>query len=346
MADSDLVSHRTAIVSLLVLTVLAYANSFYGTFQFDDLSAILEDPRLENPSVFLSHLGQMVRPFLKLTFMVDRQVYGDIPTGYHLLNFLLHLGSALLIYGILFDSLRLYRKKGNGAADAGFFGVPFWTALLFLIHPIGTEAVTYISGRPTGLMAFFYLVAFYLYLRSTGTEEGRAKFFPWYPAALLSFGLSLLSKEAAITLPVALFVFDAVIRRQKGGDLLRSFFRLHLPFWAILFLFLLFGAFHPRYSFLFRYSFEVRPLYENFLTQVNTIVYALSLFFLPGRQNFDHDLPVFTSILQGPVFFFSHFLGCSYGRGLPLSSPGAFFFFRRSVVLPPPDPHEFAPSPV
>ncbi len=80
--------------------------------------------------------------------------------GYHLLNLLLHLGSGLLIYCIIARAVADERSV-----------VPFWTSLLFLIHPIATETVTYISGRASGLMTFFYLLAFFLYIKAS--EEFR-----------------------------------------------------------------------------------------------------------------------------------------------------------------------------
>ena len=82
------------------------------------------------------------------SFLLDRSLYGNSSTGYHLLNLLLHLGSGLLVYLILTRAVTKESKH-----------IPFWTAVLFLIHPIQTETVTYISGRASGLMAFFYLLA-------------------------------------------------------------------------------------------------------------------------------------------------------------------------------------------
>jgi protein O-mannosyl-transferase len=334
MAESNRTLHRRAVFLLPALAILAYANSFWGTFQFDDVATILEDPRLESLSSFFSSAGRMIRPAVKLTFLADRRLFGDHPAGYHLLNLLLHLGSGLLIYRIL---LRALSCKPEKAAPGGFPALPFWTGLLFLMHPLGTETVTYISGRPTGLMAFFYLASVYLYIRSTDAEDGAVASFPAYLGAILCFGLSLLSKEAAITLPAALLLYDLVIRGRGVGELRHSFLRRHLPFWAVLFLFLLAGAFHPRYSFLFRYGLEVRPGYENFLTQVHTVAYSLSLFFLPWRLNFDHDLPVYGSILQGPVLFslalLAGILAAAFGlmRRRPFISFGLLWFFLHLI---------------
>ena len=112
-------------VLLVALTAATYAGAFRGDFQYDDLFAILINPHLETWETFVGHLDHMVRPLLYATFLIDRFLYGNSPAGYHLLNLLLHLGSGLLVYRILARAV---------TEDTRY--VPFWTALLFLIHPI------------------------------------------------------------------------------------------------------------------------------------------------------------------------------------------------------------------
>jgi tetratricopeptide (TPR) repeat protein len=312
--------------------LIAYANSFFGAFQFDDFPTILEDSRLDSLAAFCSQLTHMIRPFLKFTFFLDRRLYGENPLGYHLLNFLLHLGSALLVYVILRQA-----SASSAAAAASGGGalapVPFWTALLFLVHPIATETVTYISGRATGLMAFCFLAALCLFITSTESERNPTIFSLRYWGALLCFGLSLLSKEAAVTLPVALLLWDVVLRRRRGTALRQAFLRWHLLFWVLLLLFLLLAYLHPRYAYLARYSLALRPWYENLLSQVNTVCFALSLFFVPSLLNFDHDLPLYRSLWQWPtplsLLLLAALLAAAFfsRRKAPLLSFGLFWFF-------------------
>src|SRR5438094_4108740 len=178
---------------LLTVTVVTYAGVVHGDFQFDDSSTILENPHLDRWSTFIGHLDHMVRPVLYATFLVDRSLYGDSATGYHLLNLLLHLSSGLLVYRIL-----------THAVAGGTKHLPFWTALLFLIHPIQTETVTYISGRASGLMAFWYLLALVLYIKRSEHQDDRRVSRLHLFGAVTSFLLSLTSKETAVTFPLAL----------------------------------------------------------------------------------------------------------------------------------------------
>ncbi|HKU50934.1 MAG TPA: hypothetical protein VJQ25_00585, partial [Nitrospira sp.] len=145
-----------------MIPVTLYLSAFQGDFHYDDFSSLFENSHLDHWRTFFGHLDHMVRPVLYATFLLDRSLYGPDPTGYHLLNLLLHMSAGLLMYCIL-----------SRAVDERSC-VPFWTSLLFLIHPIATETVTYISGRATGLMTFFYLSALFLYIKTT-EESGTKK---------------------------------------------------------------------------------------------------------------------------------------------------------------------------
>jgi tetratricopeptide (TPR) repeat protein len=305
-----------------MVTVATYAGAPQGAFQYDDLSTILMNPHLESWDTFVGHLDHMVRPLLYATFLVDRSLYGTNPTGYHLLNLLLHLGSGLLVYRILTHAVTEETRH-----------VPFWTALLFLIHPIQTETVTYISGRASGLMAFWYLLALFLYLKRSEHQDDRRVAWLYLFGPVTSFLLSLASKEAAMTFPLALLLWDVAIRRLDGAALRKAFLSDHLPFWFVLLAVVAWTWWHPRYNALAQFSFGIRPLWDNMLSELNAVTYALLLFFCPRKQNFDHDLPLMHSLFQWPLPLELLFLGGLAAaallavRRLPLLSFGIGWFF-------------------
>ena len=274
-------------ILLLAVTAAAFAGSFHGDFQYDDSLTILDNPHVELFHTFISHLDHMVRPVLYATFLVDRSLYGLNPVGYHLLNLLLHLGSGLLLYRILTNVV---------PDEAG--SIPSWTALLFLIHPIVTETVTYISGRASGLMAFFYLLSLSLYIK---TSQQPDRSLPLLSAAIASFLLSIGSKETAVTLPLVLLLWDRLIRGKRGHELRASILANHSPFWIVLLIATAWAWSHSRYTALAEVSFTIRPFWNHLLSQAHAMVYAGLLFFTPWNQNFDHDLPVFDSPAQYPL---------------------------------------------
>jgi hypothetical protein len=333
------VSRQRLVVLLAVGAALAYLNSFHGVFLFDDVN-ILSDSRLENLSSYVAHLGGMIRPALRLSFLGDRLLWGENPAGYHLLNVLLHLGSGIVFYAITLDLVRADSTRCRAVSETT---VPFWTALLFLVHPVGTETVTYVSGRATGLMAFFYLAGLHLYLRASPPRSASAV--SWtYLAAIACFLLSLLSKETAVTFPLALLLVEAIARGSRGANLRNAILRFQLPFWGVLLLYLSAAAFQPRYVYLLDTSLGIRPVSENLLTQVNVVAYALSLFVLPGRLSIEHDFPLAGSILMWPtpgaLLLLVGLLASAVllTRRNPLAAFGLFWFFLQLLptnsVLP------------
>ncbi|MFB3902990.1 MAG: tetratricopeptide repeat protein [Acidobacteriota bacterium] len=320
-------SGRTATAILIAATILAYVNSFGTAFQFDDRATILQDRRLSGISMYASHVEQMIRPLLKLSFLVDRQLYGTRPAGYHLLNLLFHCGSGLLLFAILTCA---GRHAGKGRDTVRDSTVPFFAALFFLLHPIATETVTYISGRATGMAAFFSLLSLYLFLRAVDAGLPGRGLALCYSGALLSFMLALLAKEIAIILPGLLLLWQVAFRPvfPRGGAL-----GWHAPFWMVVCLGVVTAAMHARYSFLAQASLQTRPIYTNLLTQINAVCHALTLFFIPARLNFDHDLPVYSSIAQWPIPVCLALLGGLLGTGVwcrqrrPSWTLGILWFF-------------------
>ncbi len=302
--------------------LIVYAGAFHGDFHYDDSLTILANPHLKNWKTFFSHLDHMVRPVLYATFFVDRSFYGLNPVGYHLINLLLHLGSGLLVYRIL----------SSAAADK-LSSLPFLTAVLFLIHPIATETVTYISGRASGLMAFLYLLALFLYIKASEESETESLRRFYLSGAVASFLLSIGSKESAVTLPVILLLWDVLIRRVNGPTFRATILYRQSPFWIVLLVAAAWAWSHPRYTALAEFSVTIRPLWDHLLSELHAAAYALLLLFSPWNQNFDHDLPAFHSPTQWPLpldllllsalaagIFFS-------ARRLPLVAFGLSWFF-------------------
>ncbi len=330
-------SARVAVGSLLLLGILAYANVFGGTFLFDDRAAILGDPRLDSPAAFARQVFTAIRPLAKATFLLDRSLYGTRPAGYHLLNLLLHLASGVLVYGILRHPA--FRRRRNPGSATGQLPASqaWWTAAVFLVHPIGTETVTYISGRPTGLMSCLYLAAFLAFLEARHAG-GAVRRIGMTGVSAACLALSLLSKEVAIVFPALLAAYEWVVARPRRAELIRALTRVHLPLAAVVLAFLGFAAHHARYEFLFGYAAGLRPWRVNLITQANTIVYALSLLVLPGRLNFDHDLPIYSSLSAWPtpwsLVVLAALAGSAVGltRRAPLWSFGILWFLLH--VLP------------
>lgn len=191
--------HRQILV-LLVLTALVYGNSLFNGFTMDDELYILRNPQVTQHSLkLLFHpnvASNVFRPATFATLSLNWILAGYRPFGYHLLNLVLHAGVVLLLLLVLRNLLRRLPQ--------GEF-VSFAAALLFVVHPIHTEAVSSVVGRSELLAAGFLLAAWLLHLRD------------WPVLSLASFAMALLSKESAVCLLPLIFAGDFATGKWKTG---------------------------------------------------------------------------------------------------------------------------------
>ena len=198
---------------LLLVTFLAYANTFHVPFHFDDDPNIVLNPSVHLKSFSLPQLKQLIqinyrdslRIFAYFTFAVNYYVGGLEVFGFHLVNFLIHLGSGLLLYGFLLLTLNLPSLRERYGSIA--FPTALFTSLLFLVHPVQTQSVTYIVQRMTSLGGMFYLLGLFLYVKGRLSSGNRRGLF--WTGAGLSYLLGLFTKENVAILPlfVALYEF-------------------------------------------------------------------------------------------------------------------------------------------
>ncbi len=196
-----------------------YLNALFNDFVMDDFHIILENPYIKSityvPDIFFSNVlsyvdarSSLYRPVAHLIWMLSYHVFGLAPWGYHLVNVLFHTGVSLLVFVI---ARRLFQKTvDSSASDLPAFVV----AVLFAVHPIHVEAVTWVAATMDGAYTFFYLLAFYLYLRST---EDEPPFRRTLYVSACSFFLAALCKEPALTFPFVLLTYDLTCRRETSG---------------------------------------------------------------------------------------------------------------------------------
>jgi uncharacterized membrane protein len=206
--------------------------------------------------------------------------------GFHLFNLTVHAANALLI-------CRLTQKLCSHffSCPGQAFGAGLTAALLFALHPVQTEAVTYISGRSSSLMTFFYLSSMLAYV--CGRERGTPVWL--YGVSPLLFALALMTKEVALTLPLALLLWDVC---SSPRDAIRSALRRQWVHWIVLLSAVVSIAINPGYRKLIVFN----PSMETLLTQVHGVTYLLSRWLYIDSLNIDPDLRiqvVWTAALAG-----------------------------------------------
>lgn len=201
---------------IVLITFGVYFDSFNNQFVYDDYPFLVDNPVVKGmhlrslipdvfsrPSVSSSEpLAKDVwRPMMVLSLAVDHKLWGLNSRLYHIENTLLHAANALLVY------LLVMLMIGNPFAS-------FIAAIVFAVHPVQTEAVTWVSGRSNVLFLLFFLAAFISHVRSrkAPTHGG------YYALSLVFFFLSLLSKEMAIVFPLLCILYDAhFFTKEKMG---------------------------------------------------------------------------------------------------------------------------------
>ena len=283
---------------------------------------VLSDPAVRSLGGWWSDLGRGIRPLLKLSYALNWAT-GLGLFGFHLVNLLIHLGDSLLV-------LLLARKLTGSSSRMGC--VALFTALLFALHPIQTEAVTYVAGRSASLMAFFYLASLAAYIH--GRLEGRPLL--TYALSPALFLLALAVKETAATLPAALLLWE--ITRQDRPFGLREALASQAAHLGVLASALAAFFAIPGHRVLIDYSFALRGLYENLLSQIHGQVTLLTHYVLPGRLNFDPDLPTLTRWSWG-LALEAGILGSALAAGLwnlkrrPLVSFAILWVFLHSMAV-------------
>lgn len=311
-------------LALSLLVAVAYLTGLRGPFQFDDLDVIVRYEPVHSLAGWWAALGHGIRPLLKLTYAVNWALDGVL--GFHLFNLIVHVANTNLV-------LRLY----SAATDPGrrwpfrdWSHGAFAAAALFAIHPVQTEAVTYISGRSSSLVTFFALSALLAYADASRASK------PWIgmSLALLSFVCALLVKESAATLPFGLLIWDLAVERTR----VRRALAKQIPFIGVPLALLAWAILKPNYYALLYRTLGARPLLDAFIQQIDGVGYLLSRLVLVHRLSIDPGLglrapaaPVVAGV-SGFLLFAFGFALC-VARTRPVVTFGISWFLL-NVFLP------------
>ncbi len=195
---------------IAVAATIAFHNSFSGPFVFDDLPSIPNNPFIRHlwpfwEVVYPSHQDMATingRPLIKLSFALNYALGGTAVWSYHVVNLLIHILSGLTLLGVVRRTLLqpVLRDRFGSAA----LPLALVIALLWTVHPLQTESVTYTTQRCESLMGLFYLLTLYTFIR--GTESGGDA--RWLSLSVVTCLLGSASKEAMISAPLIILLYD------------------------------------------------------------------------------------------------------------------------------------------
>ncbi len=266
---------------ILAAVALIYGNSLDAPFNYDDEATIKNDIVFGGDRFFDWH-PLHYRHLFFLTLAANHALSGLDPFGYHVFNVVVHAFSAVLLLAIAFFTL----ERGLAWERRPAFTVAALTALIFALHPVHTEAVTYISGRASSLSGFFFLLSLLCFIAGSVKEAGAWRRFGLYALSLAGFLAALLSKETSAVLPLVLCLYDVCFLRGERFKPFRQ--RLHCFYLPVLLAGAAAFVLSPE---LLAQLGQWLPRIDLSYAGMQTVVvaYAFKLFFWPVNLSFDHD---------------------------------------------------------
>lgn len=261
---------------LAAAVLLAYGNSLWGVFQFDDFNVIVDNPVVHAWAAWWADLGHGIRPLLKLSYTLNWTLSPGA-LGFHVFNLGVHIASTLLVYTLARLALEDNRWPVGRRTEA----IPIVAALLFGLHPAMTEAVTYVSGRSSSLMTAFYLASVVTYVGARRSGRGALQ-----ATSLLLFALALATKETAVTLPFALLLWEAACGNRPHW---REAARRQVPYWILLAAVVALWM-GPVYGDRIVPDLDPHKAYRNLLSQIDAVGYLVGRLALVHPANIDPDL--------------------------------------------------------
>lgn len=325
------------VATLIFLGFLIYSNTFFSPFHFDDLDSIVNNIAIRNIRDINSIWGFWPTRFITyLSLALNYHLHGLNVFGYHLFNLIVHLCTAILVWWFAFLTLNFTSIEDERAGRNGKI-ISFFIGLMFLVHPLQTQAITYIIQRATSLAALFYMLSICLYVKSRILEQEKqisllGRF--CYVGSFLSATVSILTKGITITLPFTILLYERYFLKPKNESA-----------WKRLWPFLILALIIPLAMLVTKSAdfSEMKRVVETgpfvtslnyLLTQFRVIITYIRLLFIPFNQNLDYDYPIlslrsgFFSVLFGFTFIIA-ILTIAF-RLFPkhrLTSFGIFWFF-------------------
>ncbi len=324
---------------IIAVTFIVFGNTLDNQFVFDDESVVVNNLSIQStsniPKFFTAEegfhkvIGKYYRPIVSASYAIDYSIWGLNPYGFHLTNIIIHCIASLLLFRIF--QILFWRYKYRNLFS-------LLSTLIFVVHPIHTEAVSWISGRTDSLVTVFFFGAFLCYLEFTKEQEydrksGQVKSIaarnPLYLIlSLVLYALGLLSKEMIVTMPVIILLYDFVYRK-KDMDYFKSNILVYSLYVAITIAYLII-----RHSLLkdipdretYLYFFGKDSL-TAFATMIKTIPVYFRLLFAPFGLLYHYNGVIrdSTSLLELPVILSILFIG--------LLLYAAYFFYKKDSII-------------
>jgi tetratricopeptide (TPR) repeat protein len=299
-----------AAAALSAILFLLYWNSLDGAWQFDDITNIVNNRGLHLKTLspegikkaFFSdpaRPGALYRPVSCVTFALNHYVDGLDAFGYHLVNVLTHIVSSFFLFLFLSHILLLPSQEGKSGPEA--YSLALLATFFWAIHPIQTQAVTYIVQRMTSLGGMFTIMSMFFYVKARTAEQGKKQFL-LLSLCIISFFFAFGCKENAIMLPVSLMLCEGLVLGGAWSRRKRNLVGLVLGVTVLLGILYLHWRHGGLQSLLQGYEGRPFTLGQRLLTEPRIILFYVSqlLYPLPDRFSVAHSIEISSSFFTPP----------------------------------------------
>jgi tetratricopeptide (TPR) repeat protein len=282
---------------IIAVGILAYFTSFRGIFLFDDDHAIVNNPYIRSLWPLADAMTAPPqspvagRPLVSLSLALNYALGGLDPRGYHAVNLAIHILAGLTLFGIVRLTLLSPRLRGQ----YGDVAVPLagLIALIWVVHPIQTESVTYVVQRAESLAGLFYLLTLYCAARGFYADRPR----PWFLLAILACMLGMGTKEVMATAPLIVLLYDRLFVADSFRRIAarrRGLYAGLAATWLLLGLLVFVG---PR-SDTAGFGLSYLTPWEYARSQFGVILHYLRLCFWPDPLCLDYAWPIAQDAVQ------------------------------------------------
>jgi tetratricopeptide (TPR) repeat protein len=240
------------------------------------------------------------RPVANISFALNYYIHRYNVVGYHLVNILIHLTCGLLLYQLAKSTLRITRHDASSKYEQW---IPFFTALLWMVHPLQTQSISYIVQRMNSMAAMFYILSLLLFIKFRMVTAPKRKRI-LLGGCILSGFLALGTKENSATLPFFIFLYEWFFFQKLSMHWLK---RHAFTLTAIVITFALVAGLYIGVNQLEKidlgYSLRDFTVSQRLLTELRVVIFYISLLFWPqpSRLNLDHDFSLSYSLFQPPT---------------------------------------------
>jgi hypothetical protein len=284
-------------VALAAITAVAYSNSLEAPFILDDLTEIQKQPAVLPPATF-AKIAATNRPIVTATYALNYAIGGMDVTSFHVLNLVAHIVCGMVLFGFVRYTLLLpgMVERIGAAAEP----LAFVTALLFLLHPIQTESVTYISQRAEIFLSLAFLLALWAAAAATRARNRG----PYLIGLVAASTFGTLSKQMFFIAPVLFALYDwCFLSRGRWVAMARHGWLYRV--WLIIALVSLFFSWQFDITTSAGFDIQEIPPWRYFAWQAGVLVYYLRLVVWPDPLCFDCGYmapwPVYDSFLGTSV---------------------------------------------